>query len=112
LEHHVLDALTAIALQESENYQGIRKAMEDFIEQNTGQLQNVNFLNLFIEKLDQKYYVSKSEGLSIGDVRAKLGTVFSCPCRKFRPCLLTRVYVQLPALEKLREMIPYPRAVL
>lgn len=79
LEHYVLDALTAIALQESENYQGIRKAMEDFIEQNTGQLQNVNFLNLFIEKLDQKYYVSKTEGLSISDVRAKLGTVLSCP---------------------------------
>ena len=31
---------------------------------------------------------------------------YPCPCRKFRPCLLTRVYVQLPTLEKLPEMIP------
>lgn len=76
LEHHVLNTLTAIALQETENYQKVRKAMEDFIEGNTGQLQNVNFLNIFIENLDQKYYVTKSEGLTISDVRAKLGTVF------------------------------------
>jgi predicted NACHT family NTPase len=77
LEHHVLDALTTIALQGSENYQGVRKRLEDFIEQNTGKLRNVNFLNAFIEKLDQKYYMTKSEGMSISDVKAKLETVLS-----------------------------------
>jgi hypothetical protein len=30
----------------------------------------------------------------------------SCAYRKLRPCLFTRVYVQLPTLEKLPEMIP------
>jgi len=72
--HVVLDVLTAIALQSDENYQSVRKATESFINENISLLPNINFLSMFIEKLDQKYYVSKSEGQSINDVIAKLKT--------------------------------------
>jgi hypothetical protein len=74
-EQDVLDALAATALQSDENYQSVRRATEDFISENIGVIQNINFLNIFIEKLDRKYYVSKSEGLNITDVVTKLKTV-------------------------------------
>ena len=72
LEYHILDTLTTIALQTDENYQSVRKDMEDFIKNNTGKIKNINFLNIFIEKLDQKYYLAKSEEININDVIAKL----------------------------------------
>ena len=72
LELHVLDALIAIALESDENYQGVRNAMENFINKNKGKFENINFLNLFIEKLEQKYYLAKSEVRNIGDVIVKL----------------------------------------
>lgn len=71
-EHIILNALVSIALQSDKNYQSVRKTVEDFINESIGQIQNVNFLNIFIEKLDQKYYASKSEGLNIKDAIDKL----------------------------------------
>ena len=41
---------------------------------------------------------------SVGNGRGNSNN--GCAYRKFRPCLFIRVYVQLPTLEKLPEMIP------
>jgi len=71
----VLDALAAIALQSDGNYQSVRRITEDFVNGNVGAIQNINFLHIFIEKLDQKYYISKSEVQNITDVVTKLKTV-------------------------------------
>ncbi len=71
----ILDALAAIALQSDENYQSVRKATEDFVNENIGLIQHINFLNIFIEKLDLKFYTSKSKELNISDVVIKLKTV-------------------------------------
>lgn len=54
---------------------------------------------------------NKSFGYSIKGSRhiarpSGQGIAKGCVYRKFRPSLFTRVYVQLPTLEKLREMIP------
>jgi len=75
LEHHVLDALSAIALRSKENYANVRKAMENFIEAHTSKIENINFLNIFVEKLDQKYYLLKSENISINDAIEKLDII-------------------------------------
>lgn len=69
---YILDALTAIALQSDKNYHVVRKSMEKFIRLNKEKTQNVNFLNIFIEKLDQQYYIAKSEKPTIEDVLKKL----------------------------------------
>jgi hypothetical protein len=75
LEHHILKALASIAVESDKNYHSVRKAVEDFINENVGKIQNVNFLNIFIERLDQKYYASKSEKLNINDVINKLRSI-------------------------------------
>ena len=38
--------------------------------------------------------------------REKMVKAPTCPSRKFRPCLLTSIYVQSPTLLELRQMIP------
>jgi predicted NACHT family NTPase len=70
--HYILNTLTAISLQSEDNYRIVRKTIEDFITANKEQLQNVNFLNIFIEKLDQQYYTTKSEKLTIDEVIERL----------------------------------------
>ena len=72
LENNILDALAAIALQSEDNYQSVRKSIEDFIKDKIGKIEHINFLYAFIEKLEQRYYISKSEKMDIKDVITKL----------------------------------------
>ena len=71
-ENNILDALAAIALQSEDNYQSVRKSIEDFIKDKIDKIKNINFLYAFIEKLEQRYYTSKSEKMDIKDVITKL----------------------------------------
>jgi len=71
-ENNILDALAAIALQSEDNYQSVRKSIEDFIKDKIDKIKNINFLYAFIEKLEQRYYISKSEKMDIKDVITKL----------------------------------------
>jgi len=72
---YILDALSAIALRSDKDYKIVRERTEKFIRKNKEKIQNVNFLNIFIEKLDQQYYVAKSEKPTIEDVLKKLSLI-------------------------------------
>ncbi len=75
LDRLVLDALTRIALLSDNNYFEIKRSIEDFIEKYKGNYKNVNWLYSFLEQLEQKHYINKSEQISIDEVLEKLKTV-------------------------------------
>jgi hypothetical protein len=72
LDRLVLDSLTVIALESDENYLEVKKYLEGFIEKHSSIYQNVNWLHAFLDQLEQKYYINKSEKFEIGDVIEKL----------------------------------------
>ena len=72
LDRLVLDSLTVIALESDENYLEVKKSVEGFIEKHSSIYQNVNWLHAFLDQLEQKYYINKSEKFEIGDVIEKL----------------------------------------
>ena len=76
LHQVVLDTLTAIALQSDQHYAKINKTVEQFINKYSTVIENVNFLYVFVEKLEQKYYVIKDEKLDINDVTEKLEKIW------------------------------------
>lgn len=75
LENYVLYSLTTIGLQSESEYEFVRNAIDEFINENVNIIPNVNFLNIYLEKFDQRYYISKSETLQIDDVIAKLNKI-------------------------------------
>ena len=75
LDRLVLDTLAVMALQSDKHYVEIKKVIENFIDQYRLVIKNVNFLYVFLEKLEQRYYISKSEKLSISDVIKKLENI-------------------------------------
>jgi hypothetical protein len=75
LDRVVLDALTSIALQSDKHYLDIKRVIDNFINEYRLVIKNVNFLYVFLEKLEQRYYISKSEKLSINDVIKKLENI-------------------------------------
>ncbi len=75
LDRLVLDALTNIALISDNNYSEIRRFIEDFIEKFNKIYKNVNWLYSFLEQMEQKHYINKSEQISIVEVIEKLKTV-------------------------------------
>jgi len=72
LDSIVLDTLTEIALQSEQNYVEIRKAIEKFIDENSSFIENINFLYVYLDRLEQRYYVSKSKELNIHDIIKKV----------------------------------------
>jgi len=72
LDSDVLDALSNIALKSENNYIKAKNAVENFISKNSNIYKNIHFLNLFLEKLEQKYYIAKSENTGIEEVIEKL----------------------------------------
>jgi len=72
LDRLVLDSLTVIALESDENYLEVKKSVEGFIEKHSSIYQNVNWLHAFLDQLEQKYYINKSDKFEIGDVIEKL----------------------------------------
>ena len=72
LDNDVLDALNNVSLKPEGNYIKVKDAIEEFISKNSNIYKNVHFLNLFLEKLEQKYYITKSEKIDIKEVIKKL----------------------------------------
>ena len=72
LDSDVLDALSNVALKSKNNYIKVKSAIENFIGKNSNIFENVNFLNLFLEKLEQKFYRAKSENIDIEGAIKKL----------------------------------------
>jgi len=75
LDRLVLDALTNIAFISDKNYFQIRRSIGNFIDKFNTIYNDVNWLYSFIEQLEQKYYINKSEQISIDEVIEKLKTV-------------------------------------
>jgi len=71
LRQNVLAGLTEIALESESNYFGIKKVVENFIKKHHSEYENVNILHSFIERLEQQFYVVKSEKFDIEDVIKK-----------------------------------------
>jgi len=72
LDRLVLDSLTVIAFESDENYLEVKKSIEFFIDKYLSVYQNVNWLYAFLDQLEQKYYINKSEQFEIGEVVQKL----------------------------------------
>jgi len=72
LDSDVLYALNNIALKSEENYIKVKNVVENFISKNSKIYKNVHFLNLFLEKLEQKYYITKSGKIDIEEAVKKL----------------------------------------
>ena len=72
LDRLVLDSLTVIAFESDENFAEVKKSIEVFIEKYSSVYLNVNWLNAFLDQLDQKYYINKSDKFEISDVIRKL----------------------------------------
>jgi len=53
----IANTLTIITLQSDQNYVEVKKAIENFIKENSSIIDGVIFLNVFLESLEQKYYV-------------------------------------------------------
>ena len=77
LDRIVLDALTTIALESDIHYIKVKEAVEEFVRKYANTIENVNFLNVFLEKLEQKYYANKSQKIDIDDAIAKLKEIYS-----------------------------------
>lgn len=77
LDRIILDALTVIALESDENYIEIKETIENFINENSSDIENVKFLYIFLESLEKKYYIAKSERLDIDDVIKKLEKIYT-----------------------------------
>ena len=72
LDSDVLEALSNISLKSENNYIEVKSAVEDFISNNSSIYKNVHFLNLFLEKLERKIYIAKSENIDIEEVIKKI----------------------------------------
>ena len=72
LDNIIMDTLTAIALQSDQHYSEVKLAIENFINEYSSIIDRVHFLNSFLERLEQRYYIFKSVKLDINDVIKKL----------------------------------------
>lgn len=72
LDSLVLNSITSIALQSDEHYYKIRESIDIFINKFKTEYRNVNWLYSFLDQLEQKYYVNKSEQISIDKVIDKM----------------------------------------
>ena len=75
LDRLVLNSLTVIALESEKNYLDVKRSIEKFIDEYGPIYKNVNWLYAFLDQLEQKYYVNKSEIFCIDDVIKKLGEI-------------------------------------
>jgi predicted NACHT family NTPase len=76
LDNIVLNTLTAIALQSDQHYIEVKQAIENFTNEYSSIIDGVNFLYSFLESLEQRHYVIRSEKLDINDVIEKLEKLY------------------------------------
>jgi hypothetical protein len=71
----VVNTLAAIALQSESNYVKVKEAIEFFVQENSTEIEGVNFLNSYLEDLERSYYLRKSEKLDIDEVVKRLDAI-------------------------------------
>jgi predicted NACHT family NTPase len=72
LDRLVLAAFKSISLESDDNYLKVKQAIETFINKYINIYENVNWLYSFLNQLEQQYFISKSQKLTIDDVIKKL----------------------------------------
>jgi hypothetical protein len=72
IDAFVLDALYRIGLTSENNFIEVKKTMEEFIRENSERFENVRFLFLTLERLEDEFYLTKSENLNIDNVIERL----------------------------------------
>lgn len=68
----VLHALFRIGVVSESNFIKVYQALHDFINENKSQLDNVKFLNFNLERLEDEFYLTKTENFTIDQVVEKL----------------------------------------
>lgn len=76
LDSEVYEAFTSIALQSAENFTYVKEATENFIEVHKSAYKDINFVYAFLERLEQNYYINKSQDITIDDVLEKLKLIY------------------------------------
>lgn len=71
----VLQILTQIAFANKENYLIVKKAIEDFIVEKSDTIPHVKFLLRFQDSLERRYYIGKSDKMSIAEVKTKINAI-------------------------------------
>lgn len=77
LSSMVLDALAQIATTSESAYLEVKSLVQTFINNKYQEMPNVNYLHVFLDRLERRYYISKSETISISDVKNKVSTLFN-----------------------------------
>ena len=75
LTTHILNSLTPIALESDNNYREVKAAIVEFVSTCSDTIENLNFLNAFLDNLEQKYYTNRSPKMDIDDTVKKLETI-------------------------------------
>jgi len=76
LDQAILGTLRNIALSSATNYVAVNKAIEDYIHQHAS-IQNINYLYIFLENLEQQFYLNKGTRLNIREVVKQLDSFFN-----------------------------------
>lgn len=71
-----LDALSQIATLSEINYHLVKAAVFELISKKEGTLSNVNYLHLFLDKLERKYYSSISEQFTLPNAKQQVSSLF------------------------------------
>jgi len=66
LESPALKGLFAVGTQSTENFLEVNAALRQFIDQNTGKLPNINYLNFTISNMDEELRKKQATELNIG----------------------------------------------
>lgn len=68
----VQSVLTNIALLSERNFITVSKSIENFIKRYKNEIDEINFLYSFLERLERQYYVAKSKNIRLDDVISRL----------------------------------------
>ena len=77
LDREVYEALTSISLQSEENFNCVKEETEKFVEAHKSEYDNINFVYSFLERLEQTFYIHKSQNITIEDVIEKLKLIYN-----------------------------------
>jgi GTPase SAR1 family protein len=72
LERLILEAFKSISLESQYNYRAVRNSIEDFITSNIKNYKNLNWLYSFLNQLEQQYYATLAQNITIDNVLVKL----------------------------------------
>jgi hypothetical protein len=75
LEPTVAEGLTNIGLSSEDNLKKVRLAIEDFITENTGKIEHVNFLYPYIERMEYQYYLAQSQKGDLAGAIAEINRI-------------------------------------